>query len=255
MQLYASAASVRAKVVHQYSVSLEIEAGCMKAMRDGGQPITVFRSKIADETATTVTFREDTIVPSRVAHESGADAVIIGMASLTPRERRVEKLHLDVHDGLGAVTAVADYSNSDGAEPFEAGETACRELLRSMGGGRAVAVAQRPESLLIAGGAAPLRAGCGRGVLEAGKRLVPGERALAGPGSQWNRLAKQSGADGFIVNDFSYPIDNEEHILIAVAWLLDQNGVVLEHRIFRAGTLPGKPDEVGRQLCRELLTR
>jgi hypothetical protein len=98
-----------------------------------------------------------------------------------------------------------------------------------------------------------LEDGCKHGVEEAGAAMVPSVHIPGGPGTFWQRAARASGAQAFIVTTFAFPLSDEKAVSAAVVWLTDASGLVRDADLWRGGESLGDPTAVGRDLCRKVL--
>ncbi len=264
IQLYASLVHDRStgRDVRRYNGVLAMEAGCLKAAMSAGQAVSVYRGSTSSETESTITFFNDSIDPRRAADETGADAIITGTARLTPRSARVEELTMEAVSPGGRKLAQADFSNGDGAEPFEAGEQTCRELFRGWGPPTlSPAPRAAPRSVYVLGGTnepgEALRDGCAKSVQSAGLKVIASIASTSavprGYQTVWKRLAWETGADSFIATQGAFPLDGAPQVAEALVWLTDASGIVQNGSFFDGAGSVRDPASVGLDLCRKVL--
>jgi hypothetical protein len=119
----------------------------------------------------------------------------------------------------------------------------------------------QPESVFVVGGAAgtlrdhKVYEGCTRGAVDARVPLAQAKPILIPLRSATDeRLAAATPAHFLLVQAYTFPKEEELRIATAAVWLLDDHRSVLATALYRGGGWLGDPVEVGRELCRMVLT-
>src|SRR5262249_7995962 len=151
-------------------------AGCVRAAHRAGLELTVQHEKASVETDANLSYVHGSVDAAKVAAESGADAILTGVARLSARGE-VERLKLEVRSAQNVLLATAEARRDDGFDPLEAGDRLCTELFRGWGPAVAKSARANPKSVYILGipkteRSARFRHGCEVAASESGVTLV-----------------------------------------------------------------------------------
>jgi hypothetical protein len=240
LQMLASVSTLRGETHHDSGSALAAEAGCMRAALAAGQPVSAVHMSNQSETPTTLVFRQE--VDSRqVARASGADAILVGKSELSVPSLRMTELKLEVRGANDEMWAEAHYSNSDGADPIDAGEEACAALFRGWG----PRAAAKPAAL-----AGPVYIEEIDDMFNAAFQRGCAEGAQAGGANLVNRA---SDAKHLLSVRFSHIYNQQYDVTAALVVRTDEMSVVQSYQIYYGDGGAQNMQDVARKLCRAVV--